>query len=300
MSNSKKELFQGIITPIVTPFNDDYSINYDQIKVLIDKLIAKGVKGIFILGSNGEFHVISNQEKIEFSKYVIDIVNGRVPVYAGVGTCSTSESIVLAKELEKLGADVLSVVNPYFLPLNDDELYNHFKCIADSVKIPIVLYNIPKATGTCLSQEVVKRLARIDNIKAIKDSSGNRTTLLSYLDVSSSSDLKVLVGSDSQISFAYENGATGAVAGTSNLLTEILVSLDQKLNENNKEEADKLQESIEELRRVLKFGTVPSILKRSMVLAEVCNVGPARLPVAKTSEIVDKEIEKMLDYYNLK
>lgn len=300
MSNSKKELFQGIITPIVTPFNDDYSINYDQIKVLIDKLIAKGVKGIFILGSNGEFHVISNQEKIEFSKYVIDIVNGRVPVYAGVGTCSTSESIVLAKELEKLGADVLSVVNPYFLPLNDDELYNHFKYIADAVKIPIVLYNIPKATGTCLSQEVVKRLARIDNIKAIKDSSGNRTTLLSYLDVSSSSDLKVLVGSDSQISFAYENGATGAVAGTSNLLTEILVSLDQKLNENNKEEADKLQESIEELRRVLKFGTVPSILKRSMVLAEVCNVGPARLPVAKTSEIVDKEIEKMLDYYNLK
>lgn len=300
MSNSKKELFQGIITPIVTPFNDDYSINYDQIKVLIDKLIAKGVKGIFILGSNGEFHVISNQEKIEFSKYVIDIVNGRVPVYVGVGTCSTSESIVLAKELEKLGADALSVVNPYFLPLNDDELYNHFKYIADSVKIPIVLYNIPKATGTCLSQEVVKRLARIDNIKAIKDSSGNRTTLLSYLDVSSSSDLKVLVGSDSQISFAYENGATGAVAGTSNLLTEILVSLDQKLNENNKEEADKLQESIEELRRVLKFGTVPSILKRSMVLAEVCNVGPARLPVAKTSEIVDKEIEKMLDYYNLK
>lgn len=96
----------------------------------------------------------------------------------------------------------------------------------------------------------------IANIKVLKDSSGNKTTLLGCLDIASSSDLKVLDGSDSLISFAYKNDETGAVAGISNLLTDILVSLDKKLNENNKEETDKLQESKEELRRVLKFGTV--------------------------------------------
>ena len=108
---------EGIITPIVTPFHRDaeQSINYEATQQLIDHLIAKGVKGIFILGSNGEFHVIEEAEKIEFAEKVIQMVDHRVPVYVGTGACSTKETIRLSKKMEELGADALSVITPYFL-----------------------------------------------------------------------------------------------------------------------------------------------------------------------------------------
>ncbi|MEE0383318.1 dihydrodipicolinate synthase family protein, partial [Amedibacillus dolichus] len=109
-------MFEGIITPIVTPFHRDAqeSINYEATKQLIDHLIEHGVKGIFILGSNGEFHVIDEEEKVAFAKRVIEIVNKRVPVFVGTGCCSTRETIRLSKKMEELGADALSVITPYF------------------------------------------------------------------------------------------------------------------------------------------------------------------------------------------
>ena len=109
-------MFEGIITPIVTPFNRDKgSINYEATEKLIEHLIKKGVNGIFILGSNGEFHVIDEDEKVEFAKKVIEIVNKRVPVFVGTGACSTREAIRLSIKMEELGADALSVITPYFI-----------------------------------------------------------------------------------------------------------------------------------------------------------------------------------------
>ena len=112
---------EGIITPIVTPFHRDAeeSINYEATKQLIDHLIDHGVKGIFILGSNGEFHVLSEEEKVAYAKAVIDIVDHRVPVYVGTGCCSTKETLRLSKKMEALGADALSVIPPYFLKPSD-------------------------------------------------------------------------------------------------------------------------------------------------------------------------------------
>lgn len=109
-------MFEGIITPIVTPIQRDEKecLNLEAMKQLVDHLIEKGVSGIFPLGSNGEFHVLSNQEKMDFAKAVIEQVNGRVPVYVGTGACSTAETIQLSKQAEALGADVLSVITPYF------------------------------------------------------------------------------------------------------------------------------------------------------------------------------------------
>ena len=170
---------EGIITPIVTPFHRDaqQSINYEATQQLIDHLIAKGVKGIFILGSNGEFHVIEEAEKIEFAEKVIQMVDHRVPVYVGTGACSTKETIRLSKKMEELGADALSVITPYFLTPTAEELVQHFTAVAESVSIPIILYNIPKATGCNLSAEVVGRLAEVKNIRGIKDSSGKEENL---------------------------------------------------------------------------------------------------------------------------
>lgn len=294
-------MFEGIITPIVTPFHRDLhqTINYEELEKLINHLIAHGVKGIFILGSNGEFHVIDEAEKIEFAKHTIEIVNHRVPVYVGTGCCSTRETIQLSQKMEKLGADALSVITPYFLKPSNENLYNHYKEIAQSVSIPIILYNIPKVTGCPLDPSLVERLADIDNIKAIKDSSGETERLQAYAQITKEKDFSLLVGSDSKISYAYKLGATGAVAGTSNVIVDILVSLDKALRKGRNQEAEKLQKDIDVLRSVLTLGTVPSVMKRSCELAGIANVGPARKPVQELSKDADSKITEMLKYYGL-
>lgn len=292
---------EGIITPIVTPFKRNVSqeINYEATKELIDHLISHGVNGIFILGSNGEFHVIDEDEKIEFTKKVVEFVDKRVPVYVGTGACSTRATIRLSKAVEAAGADALSVITPYFLKPTDENLYNHYKEIAESVNIPIMLYNIPKATGCPLNPELVERLANIPNIKGIKDSSGDVDNLKAYAEIAKRKDINLLVGSDSKISIAYDLGATGAVAGTSNVIVDTLVGLDKALRSGETELAEKLQKDIDVLRGVLKLGTVPSVMKRATELAGIAEIGPARKPVQELSAEDDEKIKEMLKYYNL-
>ena len=292
---------EGIITPIVTPFHRDeeQSINYEATKQLIDHLIAKGVKGIFILGSNGEFHVIDEAEKIEFAEKVIGMVDHRVPVYVGTGACSTKETIRLSKKMEELGADALSVITPYFLTPTEEELVQHFTAVAESVSIPIILYNIPKATGCNLSVEVVGRLAEVENIRGIKDSSGKEENLKAYAELAKRDDFDLLIGSDSKISYGYVLGASGAVAETSNVITEVLVELDRALRKGETEKAEELQKDIDVLRGVLKLGTVPVVMKRAAELAGIAEIGPARKPVLECSAQDDEKIKEMLQHYHL-
>lgn len=294
-------MFKGIITPIVTPFKRDcdQSINFEATEKLIDHLIEKGINGIFILGSNGEFHVLTEEEKVEFAAFVIKYVNKRVPVFAGTGACSTKAAIELSKKMEALGADALSVITPFFIKPNDDEIYDYFREIAVSVKIPIVLYNIPKCTGCNISKDTLTNLSSIDNIRGIKDSSGDIENLKAYIEAARGTNINVLVGSDSKISEGYALGATGAIAGTSNLITDTLVKLYSALENNEAETADKLQKDIDVLRRALKLGTVPAILKRSIELAGISPVGPARKPVRETAKETDIAIKDMLSYYGL-
>ena len=291
---------EGIITPIVTPFNRDekQTINYDALKQLIDKLIDGGVKGIFILGSNGEFHVVSPDETVEMTKKTAEIIHGRVPLYVGTGGNSTHAVIELCKRVEEAGADALSVITPYFISPNDEELIDHYKRIAASTSLPIVLYNIPKSTKINLSKHVVEELAKVDNIVAIKDSSGDMENLKGYVEATQGTNMKVLIGSDSKIAPAIRLGAVGAIAGTSNVITEHVVGLYNALMNHEDEKADKMQEEIEIIRGVLKLGTVPSVMKRSVELLGI-SVGPARLPVSEVKPEVDEKIKEMLKAYHL-
>lgn len=292
---------EGIITPIVTPFYDDeeQNINYEATEQLINHLIRHGVRGIFILGSNGEFHVIDEDEKLQFAKRTIEMVDKRVPVYVGTGACSTKAAVRLSKRMEELGADALSVINPYFLKPTREELYAHYREVAESVRIPVILYNIPKATGYSLEPELVDRLADIPNIAGIKDSSGDQEILIAYAEIARKKDFCLLAGSDSKISYAYGLGASGAVAGTSNVIVDVLVRLDQALRENRAKEAEKLQKDIDVLRGVLGLGTVPGVMKRAVELSGIAKAGPARKPVRKLTETDDRKIKDMLRYYKL-
>lgn len=289
---------KGIITAMVTPFDKNQEINSKATTQLVNKLINNGVDGIFILGTNGEFHMLSEEEKVTFAKLVIDVVDKRVPVYVGTGGNSTREVITLSKKMEAIGADALSVITPYFLVPTQEEIIIHYKSVAESVEIPIILYNIPKNTGMNLEVSTVAELAKVKNINGIKDSSGKLENIKNYIEATKDQDFCVLSGSDSLILKSLELGATGAIAATSNLLTELDISIYKNFLKGDMDAAEKAQKDLEALRMVLKLGTVPSVLKKSVELAGI-QVGPARLPVTEPNSETVEKIKEMLDYYGI-
>lgn len=289
---------KGIITAMVTPFDENQKINEKAARQLVDKLIGQGVHGLFILGTNGEFHVLSDDEKVEFAKIVIDQAAHRVPVYVGAGACGTQETIKLAQRMEAVGADALSVISPYFIAPTQQELADHYRKVAEAVNIPIIMYNIPKNTGINIEPETVKSLIGVKNIAGIKDSSGNMENMQGYIDAGAGTDFVVLVGSDSKILPALKIGAAGAIAGTSNVIAELDVSIYENYLKGNMEAAEQAQKDIDVLRGVLKLGTVPSVMKRAVTLLGI-NVGDARYPVSQLPAEADEKIKEALAYYNL-
>ena len=293
-------MLNGIITAMVTPFESSGNIDIKATEILIEKLIANGVQGIFVLGTNGEFHVIENDMKIKFAKKVVEIVAKRVPVYAGAGGNSTDEVIKLGKQMIAVGVDALSVITPYFVSLKENELYNHYQMIAENLAIPIVLYNIPKNTGINLSFELVSKLSKISNIIGIKDSSGDINNIAGYIDNTSRDEFSVLSGSDSLILKALKLGATGAISATSNLLTTNNVQIYKQFIAGNLDNAEQWQQSLKEFRRILKYASTPSVLKQSLSLAGI-DVGLPRLPVLPVTSPDDNQdiVNTIKNYYHL-
>jgi len=287
---------KGIITAMVTPFKDDQTIDYEATKNLVNYLIDKGVNGLFILGTNGEFYVLEEQERQAFATFVIKETAGRVPVYVGVGANATREVIKSAKAMEKIGAEALSIITPYFMPLTQEEVYNHYKQIAASTSLPIIIYNMPSKTGINVEPETITRLAAIKNIVAVKDSSGNFDNMKAYIDQTADMDFAVLSGSDSLVLKALKAGGTGGVAATTNFLPEVLVSLYQQWQAGDIAAAEKTQLELEELRRVLKFGTIPTILKEAMNQGGI-HVGAARYPALMPDDATKAEVANMVQHY---
>jgi 4-hydroxy-tetrahydrodipicolinate synthase len=287
---------KGIITAMVTPLDKTDHINAEATKQLVNRLIEKKVDGLFILGTNGEFHRLTDLEKIRFAELVVSEVNGRVPVYVGTGGNSTAQVIALSKEMTAVGADALSVITPYLVKITENELLHHYLSIAETQIAPLMLYNIPKNTGITITKNAVERLADHQNVIGIKDSSGNIETIKQYLNAAEGQAFSVLSGSDSLILEALKLGATGAVAATSNVLTEIDVAIYRYWSQGKLKEAQEMQESIEAFRRILKLGTVPSVLKAA-VRQQGIDVGAARLPVMEPNQQVMAEIEQMMANY---
>lgn len=287
---------KGIITAMVTPFKNDQTINEEGTVALVNRLINKGVAGLFILGTNGEFHVMNQSEKQFFAKIVIKSTAGRVPVYVGTGGNSTEEVINLSKEMAAVGASAISVISPYFIKLTEAELVNHYTKIANEVSIPIILYNIPQNTGINISPEAVLILSCHPNIIGIKDSSGNLDNMIHYIEAAKDQEFAVLSGSDSLILKALEIGATGAVAATSNVLTTNDVAIYNHWLAGELTEAQEMQASIEEFRRVLKFGTLPSVLKEAISIQGI-EIGLPRLPVLPITVEQRTEVARVMANY---
>jgi 4-hydroxy-tetrahydrodipicolinate synthase len=273
---------KGILPALVTPFDRNNKINRPVLRTLVQHLIESGVHGLFVLGSQGEFWALSHDEKKVVLETVLDEAAGRVPVYAGTGAVSTREVIELTKMAEAVGADAISVITPFFLSPTQEELYNHYREIAASARLPVLVYTNPGRTGVNLSPEVVARLSKIDNIVGIKDSSGDLTLTGEYIS-RADSDFAVLAGRDTLILATLLYGGRGAVAATANVAPKLAVEIYEAFMEGDLDRAKRAQEQLNPVRLAFGLGSFPAVIKEALELMGL-PVGPARLPVGPMEE----------------
>lgn len=240
----------GIISAMLTPLNDDESINEAELRNQVNRQIKAGVAAVFCLGTNGEFYAFDKEEKKKIIDIVVDEADNRVPVLAGTGCITTSETIELTDYAKDAGVSAVSVISPYFAGISQEGLYQHFSTVADECRMPVIMYNIPARTGVNIHYETVKRLADNPYIVGIKDSSGNFDNTLRYIE-ETPSDFIVLCGNDSLILWTLMAGGNGGISGVTNIFPEHMVSIYKKFAEGDFEGAKKAQDQIRCIRDCL-------------------------------------------------
>ncbi len=285
---------EGILPAIITPMDDNENLDVQELEVQIQRQLRAGVNGIFCLGTNGEFYSLSFQEKIQVMTKTCDVVNKQVPVIAGVGCIRTRETIQLAQEAESIGVDAVSVITPYFIKCSQEDILKHYSNVAKAVNIPVFLYTIPARTTNDINPETVETLAKIDNIAAIKDSSGNFEKVKKYIDISQNSEnFHVFLGTDSLILDGLLNGAVGALSGLANVAPELICNIYTSYKKHDIEAAKRCQEQTIELRSILQLGNPNSMTKRAVRLLGY-PVGPCREPANIADAVIDEKIRRIL------
>ena len=289
---------KGILPAVVTPFSENEHINEKALRALIDYLIDNGVHGLFVIGSQGEFYALSKQEKKNIMEIAVDQAAGRIPVYAGTSAVTTREVIELNEIAEEVRVDAVSILTPYFIRPSQDELYEHYQAIAKATKLPILLYNNPARTGVTLSVALVERLADIDNIVGIKDSSGDMTLTGEYIRKTLDKEFYALAGRDTLILATLMYGGYGSIAASANVAPKLVASIYDYFIEGNIESAKQAQRALAPLRIAFSLGTFPVVIKEALKIIGI-DAGPARAPVKGLSEEKKKELKQILKKINL-
>lgn len=234
-------IFTGAGVAIVTPFHEDGSVNYEKFAELIEFQIANGTDCIIVCGTTGEASTLSHEEHLDVVGFCIKQVAGRIPVVAGTGSNCTETAVYLSTEAEKLGADGLLLVSPYYNKATQKGLYTHFKTIADSVKIPVLLYNIQGRTGVNIAPETIVKLWKdVDNIVGVKEASGNISQIAKIMALSDG-EIDLYSGNDDQIVPIMSLGGKGVISVLSNVAPKethdiCQLYLDGKVKESAKEQ----------------------------------------------------------------
>lgn len=289
-------IMEGIITAMLTPFDEHQKMDEGATRKQVNRLINEGVHGLFILGTNGEFFSMSSDEKVAFAKIVVDEVNGRIPVCAGTGAINTREAIELTQRMEKVGVDSVSVLTPYLMTISQEELLNHYKRIAAATALPIIIYHMPGRTNNTLLPETVAKLSKISNIVGIKDSTGNFDQILKFIEVTED-DFAVYSGADSLILWTLLAGGKGAIAATSNMYPKLVVSIYENWKNGELSKARQAQEKLRSIRDASNMASTPAVFKAAMELLGV-SAGPPRYPVERVSEEVKNKLIKIMNEYN--
>ncbi|HWY87977.1 MAG TPA: 4-hydroxy-tetrahydrodipicolinate synthase [Gemmataceae bacterium] len=269
---------RGIIPPVATPMQANEDLDLPRFRWFLDHLIGAGVHGVFVLGTNSEFYAMDEKEKQQVIATAVEHVRGRVPVWAGTGAESTREAIRLTRMAEKEGVQGVSIITPYFVSPSQQEIFDHYRHIAETTPLPVVLYNNPSTCGGVkIEVDTVARLAEIPNILGIKDSSGDLQNTNEYIRVVPDR-FSVLQGRDTLIYQALIFGARGAVPATGNVAPRILVDIYESFMRGDHVAAKAAQLRLSPIRLSLNLGTAPGGVKAALALMGM-SIGPSRSPI---------------------
>lgn len=269
--------FEGSGVAIVTPF-DGLKTNYDALGELIEMHIANSTDAIIICGTTGEASTMPDEEHIAAIKYTVEKVAGRIPVIAGTGTNDTPHAIKLSKAAEEVGADGLLTVTPYYNKTTQKGLVEHFTAIANSVNIPIILYNVPSRTGMSFAIDTLKKLAKLDNIVGIKEASGNMSYAMQV--AAEVPELYMYSGNDDIIVPMMSIGGKGVISVLANVIPKETHDMCQACLDGDFAKASKMQLELLDLANGLFVEVNPVPVKTALGLMGK-NVGNLRLPLTE-------------------
>ncbi len=289
----KKILFRGCGTAIATPFTNENKINYEVLKKYLDFQIENKVDAIIVCGTTGESATLSNDEKKDLINFTVKYVNKKVPVIAGTGSNNTKFAIELSRYAEKVGADGLLVVTPYYNKTTQEGLIEHYTEIARKVKIPIIMYNVPSRTGVNILPETCLELSKIENIVAIKEASGNISQIAKIAQLCKD-NLYIYSGNDDQILPILSIGGIGVISVLSNIKPKEVHDICEKYINGNIDNAKEIFLKFLPLANSLFCEVNPIPIKYALSKIGY-DFGKPRLPLVelKNKELIDSQI-KML------
>ena len=290
--------FNGIIPAMLTPFTSSGDLDLDGLKKNVDFLIENGVSQIMCLGSTGEAATLTREECVKITETTVKAANGRVPVMAGTGATSTREVIERSKEAKSAGADSIMIVTPFYEIPNQDGLYKHYASIAEAVDIPICLYNIPPHTQVEIAPETLERLAKIGNIQALKDSSGNLSYFAEVMR-RVGDKMSILNGGDDITLPCFALGCHGAILALANIAPRMVVDLFQAIQQQEREKSLDIFFKLLPIARAISVAqNFPAPVKEAVNMLGR-PAGPARSPIVPVDNAEKEEIKKALQHAGL-
>ncbi|MBQ7919341.1 MAG: 4-hydroxy-tetrahydrodipicolinate synthase [Lachnospiraceae bacterium] len=291
-------IFTGAGVAIITPMNADGSVNYEQFKAIVEQQIAGGTDAIIVCGTTGEASTLSHEEHLDVIKYCVEVVAGRVPVVAGTGSNCTETAVYLSTEAEKYGVDGLLLVSPYYNKATQNGLYAHFKAVADAVKIPIILYNVPGRTGCNILPATIVRLCKdCENIVGVKEASGNISQVAKLASLANG-EIDIYSGNDDQIVPLLALGGKGVISVLSNVAPRETHDICAKYFEGDVKGSMELQLKAIELIDALFCEVNPIPVKKGMELLGLCE-NNLRLPLTPMEEANAQKLEKAMKDFGL-
>ncbi|MCD7836190.1 MAG: 4-hydroxy-tetrahydrodipicolinate synthase [Lachnospiraceae bacterium] len=291
-------IFKGAGVAIVTPMKDDGSVDYESFKNLIEFQIENGTDAIIVCGTTGEASTLSHEEHLDTIKYCVETVNGRIPVIAGTGSNCTETAVYLSKEAEKYGADGILLVTPYYNKATQNGLYAHFKTIAEAVKLPAILYNVPSRTGCNILPETVVRLCReVHNIIGVKEASDSISQIAQLASISHGY-VDIYSGNDNQIVPILALGGQGVISVLSNVAPRQTHDICERFFEGDIEGSRRLQLEAIKLCSALFCEVNPIPVKKALNLMGM-NAGTLRMPLTEMEPANAARLEEAMREYGI-
>ena len=290
-------LFEGAGVALITPFTNDYRVNYEKLEELIEFQIENKADAIIAAGTTAESATLSAEERLEVIKFCIERTKKRTLVIAGTGTNNTSLAVEFSKKSYEYGADIVMAVTPYYNKGNESGLIDYFTQIANSVKCPVIMYNVPSRTGVKLSLNVIKTLAAVSNIKAIKEASGDIGYVADIANIAP--NLDIYSGNDDMVTPILALGGKGVISVTSNIIPRENHDMVMNYLNGNVAEAVKAQIKYIDLIRAMFIEVNPVPIKEAMNIMGF-DVGPCRSPLGPLSDKNRDHVREIINKYGLK